>query len=93
MGNFFHTPKAKQYNLQPRFWDPEKEEREKRERRRNAEMGAKNEDGSYQPYISRGEFRKGLSQTKWGSKNQRKSKVRLLILVILLALMVYLILK
>ncbi|HKM94781.1 MAG TPA: hypothetical protein VJY41_14110 [Prolixibacteraceae bacterium] len=93
MGNFFHTPKAKQYNLQPRFWDPEKEEREKRDRRRNAEMGVKNDDSTYQPYISRGEFKSGLSKKKLGANSQRKSNIRLLILVTLLALMVYLILK
>jgi hypothetical protein len=89
MARFFFTPKPKQFNIEPRYWDPEKEKREARERRIKAEMGIKDKDGEYQPYISKGEFRKGLSKGKWSARSQRrKSNIRLLILIILLALLI-----
>ena len=33
MGGFFHTPKPKKFKIEPRYWDPEKEEREDRIKR------------------------------------------------------------
>ena len=94
MAKFFYTPKPKNFKVEPRYWDPEKEKREARERRIKAEMGIKNEDGTYQPYISKGDFRKGLSKGKWSARSQRRrSNTRLLILVVLLAALLYLMLK
>lgn len=83
MAKFFHTPKPRQYNLKPRYWDPEQEERDTRNRRRNAELGIK-EDGDFKPLISKGEFRKGMTQSKWSAQSQRKkTNTRLLVLIAL----------
>ncbi len=58
------------FNFRPRYWDPEKEEREERERRIKAELGiAEDDDRAYIPnmqgkftrmYRERKEARKGL---------------------------------
>lgn len=94
MGGFFHIPKAKQFNITPRYWDPEKEEREARYRRSRTEAGVEDDSGEYKPYIPRGEFKRGLSEGKWSVKNQRrKSSTRLLFLIIILALLLFLMLR
>lgn len=93
MAKFFHTPKPRKFNLQPRYWDPEKEEREARDRRINAEMGIK-EDGDFKPHISKGDFRKGLSDGKWSvGAQRRKSNNRLVILFVIAAVLLWLMLK
>lgn len=94
MAGFFHTPKAKRYNVTPRYWDPEKEEREARYRRSRAKAGVKDENGEFKPYIPRGEFKRGLSDGKWSVKNQRrKSTTRLLLLLAIMAVLVFLMLR
>lgn len=94
MANFFYTPKPKKFKIEPRFWDPEKEKREARERRINAELGIKNEDGTYQPYISKGDLKKGLSKGKWNVQTQRRrSNTRLLVLIVLIVGLLYFMLK
>ncbi|MCF8359518.1 MAG: hypothetical protein K9H26_12210 [Prolixibacteraceae bacterium] len=90
----FYTPKPKQYKVEPRFWDPEKEKREARERRIKAELGIRDEDGVYRPYLSKGDFRRGLANTKWApSIQRRRSGIRFLVLVALLAALLYFILR
>ena len=94
MAKFFYTPKPKKFRVEPRYWDPEKEKREARERRIKAELGIKNEDGTYQPYIAKGDFRKGLPKGKWNAGAQRRrSNTRLLVLIALLGALLYLMLK
>jgi hypothetical protein len=94
MANFFHIPKPKGFNIKPRYWDPEKENRENRERRINAELGIKEEGGGYRPYIGKGAFREGMSKGRWNSnKQRRKSNIRLLIIFLLLLLLLYLFMK
>lgn len=94
MAGFFHTPKPKSFIVEPRYWDPKKEERENRERRIKAEMGIKDEDGTYRPYISKGEFKKGMMQGKWSAKKQRRrSNTRLLVIVVLLVILLYLMMR
>ena len=93
MAKFFHTPKPRKFNIEPRYWDPEKEEREARKRRINAELGIK-EKGEYKPLISKGEFRKGLSNGKWSpSVQRRKTNTRLLIFIVLAAALIWYMLK
>ncbi|MDA3930277.1 MAG: hypothetical protein PF541_15110 [Prolixibacteraceae bacterium] len=93
MAGFFHTPKPKKFDIKPRYWNPEKEEQEARKRRRNAELGIK-EEGEFAPHINKGEFRKGLSNGKWSAQSQRrKSNTRLLILVVIVAIAIYFMLK
>jgi len=90
----FQTPKPRQFKVEPRYWDPKKEKREARERRIKAELGIKDEDSSYVPYIGKGDFRKGFSDGKWNVKVQRRrSNTRLLIIVVILAMLIYFMLK
>lgn len=89
MANFFSTPKPKSFHIEPRYWDPKKEEREARQRRINAELGI-DDGGEYKAYIPKGEFRKGMSKGKFSAQVQRrKSNTRLLVLVVLIAGIVY----
>jgi len=93
IGKFFHTPKPKQFNFPPRFYDPDKEEREERVRRIKEEMGIveeKDTSGPYRPNI-KGQFRQAKG---WGSRSseqaRRSSNTRLIILILILALIFYL---
>jgi hypothetical protein len=93
IGKFFYTPRARQFNFKPRFYDPEKEEREERERRIKEELGIVNEkkaeSRNFRPNI-KGQFRNadGLSRS---SEDARKSQnKRLLYLIAILALIFYL---
>ena len=94
IGKFFHTPRAKQFNITPRFYDPDKEEREERERRIKEELGIVDEkvdDGKpYRPNI-RGQFRAaGGWQAKSSEKARKTSNTRLIILILILCLVFYL---
>lgn len=95
MAKFFHTPKPKGFHVEPRYWDPIKEERENRERRIKAELGIKDEEGStYRPYISKGAFKQGMSKGKWhASRERKKTNTRLLIIVLLLLAILYFMMK
>lgn len=93
MARFFHTPKPKKFNIEPRYWDSEREEWETRKRRIHAEMGIKDENDS-KPNISKGEFRKGMSHDKWSANNQKKkSNSRLLLLILMAIALLWYILK
>lgn len=63
MFELFKKPEYRRFNLQPRYWDPEKEERELREKRIRAELGLKNDDGRYIPNIQ-GQFRQEYERRK-----------------------------
>ncbi|MBP7508232.1 MAG: hypothetical protein KA807_10445 [Prolixibacteraceae bacterium] len=96
MANFFSTPKPRQFNVTPRYWNPEKEQREMRERRIKSELGiSDNTDGKYTPYIAPGAFRQGLTRGKWGgTRSQRKSSnTRVLIILAILALLLFFMFK
>jgi hypothetical protein len=94
IGKFFHTPATKKFNLTPRFWDPDKKEREEREQRIREELGIpKEKEESSKPYKSniKGQFRQaqgGLSRSS--EKERRASNTRLIILIMIFALIVYL---
>ena len=93
MGNFFHTPKPKQFKFSPRFYDPEKEEFEQREQRIKEELGIaieKTFDGkSYRERI-RGSFRhQGRSNSKTSDEARRSQNTRLIIMIVVLALIFY----
>lgn len=95
IGKFFYTPTAKKFHITPRFYDPDKEEREERERRIKEELGIKeekkNNNGSYRPNI-RGQFRRAQEGFSRSSEKARKaSNTRLIILIVILSLIFYLI--
>ena len=94
IGKFFHTPGARQFHITPRFYDPDKEEREERERRIKEELGIvddKVDDGKpFRPNI-RGQFRSADGwKTKSSEKARRTSNTRLIILFLILSLVFYL---
>ena len=94
MGRFFNKPEHKRFNINPRFWDPDKEEREEREKRVKAELGIKDEDEQYIPNI-KGKFTTQFKEHYNKAKSERRrSTVRLfLILIILLLAAFYLLMK
>ena len=90
IGKFFHTPAAKKFSITPRFYDPDKEEREERERRIKEELGIvdeKTEGGKpYRPNI-RGSFRMAQEGfTKSSEQARKSSNTRLIILILILDL-------
>ncbi|HKI87957.1 MAG TPA: hypothetical protein VKA38_02945 [Draconibacterium sp.] len=94
IGKFFHTPAAKQFHITPRFYDPDKEEREDRERRIKQELGIVDDKVDdrrpYRPNI-RGQFRSAQGwQAKSSERARRTSNTRLIILILILCLIFYL---
>lgn len=94
IGKFFHTPNAKQFNFKPRFYDPDKEERDERVRRMKEELGIvdenKKDPKNFRPNI-KGQFRNSDGWQSKSSDTARKSQNRRLIwLFVILALVFYL---
>ena len=94
IGRFFYLPGTKKFNITPRFYDPDKEEREDRERRIKEEMGIadekKDDISNYRPNI-KGSFRMAQGgATKTSEDARRASNRRLIILILILALIMYL---
>ena len=94
IGKFFHTPKSKQFNIRPRFYDPDKEERDDRERRIKEELGIADEkadDGKpFRPNL-KGQFRNPDGWQAKSSKGARRAQnKRLIFLFLILALVFYL---
>jgi len=94
IGRFFHLPSSKGFSITPRFYDPDKEEREERERRIKEGMGIfeeKKDSGKlYRPNV-KGQFRttqSGFSKTT--EQARRKSNTRLIVLILTLSLIFYL---
>jgi len=84
---FLHTPKNKRFNFQPRYYDEDREELEKRVQKIKREMGVEDEDGEkpYVPHIKgqmRGYFKKNVEQ-------KRKSTIRLVVILVVLFAIVY----
>lgn len=93
IGKFFHTPRTKQFKVRPRFYDPDKEERDERERRIKEELGIveeKVDDGK--PFRSsiKGQFRDGDGWAKSSSSARKSQNKRLIFLILILALVFYL---
>ena len=94
IGRFFYLPGTKKFNITPRFYDPDKEEREDRERRIKEEMGIadekKDDFNNYRPNI-KGRFRMAQEGAVKSSEDARRaSNRRLIILILILALIMYL---
>ena len=56
--SFFNTPKNRRFNLEPRYYDPVKEELSERESRIRHEMGLNNQEEQYKGPSIRGSFKK-----------------------------------
>ncbi|MFA8434051.1 MAG: hypothetical protein ACEPOZ_06000 [Marinifilaceae bacterium] len=86
---FFNKPEHKRFHIEPRYWDPAKEEREERIRNAKAELGIKDEDGAYIPNIKgrmRSDLRHKLEDTR---TLRRKSNLRLLVILAILLVAAY----
>jgi len=86
---FIKLPDYKRFNYTPRYWDPEKEERENRTRMIKHEMGIDMPSDPLRTTIKRGSFRQARQNAK--VKAGRSSNIRLLIILAVLFLIAYLI--
>lgn len=90
MARLFHTPRPNEFDVKPRFWDKEKEEREVRFHRAHVGEDRDHEGDEYISSISKGSFRSNPIEAKWSvSKVKRTSNRRLLALIVLLALALF----
>lgn len=94
IGGFFHTPQTKQFSFKPRFHDPNKDERDDRERRIKEELGIVDEEKrdlkNFSPRI-KGQFRNPDAwQSKSSAPARKAQNKRLIYLVVVLALIFYL---
>ncbi|GET30738.1 hypothetical protein [Prolixibacter sp. SD074] len=96
---FFHVPRSKDFYMPYRFYDPRKEEMADREARIKAELGIKEEGGqdkvtpgTYKTSI-KGSFRQGLSRGLYARQQRRKSNIRVIVILVLLALLAFYMLK
>lgn len=82
----FKKPEYKRFNLKPRYWDPEKEAREAREKRIRAELGLTDDNGQYIPDV-RGQFRQEFEKRKAARSSFSSSyTLRLFMILIMLFL-------
>ena len=94
IGRFFYIPGTKKFHITPRFYDPDKEEQDERERRIREELGIpeeKKDDGKpYRPNI-KGQFRIAQGGRSKSTENARRaSNIRLIVLIVILVLIFYL---
>jgi len=85
---FIKLPGHKQFNYSPRYWDPEKEEREDRIRQIKAEMGIEISSDPNRSTIKRGSFRQARQKAK--VKATRTSNLRLVVILAVLLMLAYL---
>ncbi len=81
---FFKTPKNKQFNYKPVFYDKKKEEREKR-----LKSALEDDGGDYQQAL-RDRIRMRWQRTA-GNKDKKSSNQRLLIIILIISVLVYLV--
>jgi len=85
---FIKLPGHKQFNYSPRYWDPEKEAREKRIRQIKQEMGVEMPSDPNRSTIKRGSFRQARQKAK--VKATRSSNLRLVVILAVLLMLAYL---
>ncbi|HAN19934.1 MAG: hypothetical protein A2X13_11055 [Bacteroidetes bacterium GWC2_33_15] len=85
---FFHTPKSKQFNYKPRYYDERKEELENRINQIKKEMGKEDLSDSEKPYTSniKGQIRRSGKRTK---VSKDKSNLRLILIIVILFALIY----
>ena len=93
MGLFFRKqPTPRRYYHKPIYWDPAKEEREKRIQKAEAEAQSER-DGTYRVKLQRGDFRRMISNSPMDERNRsaRKANYGLIAALLLLLVLVYII--
>ncbi len=83
---FFKTPKVRQFHHEYIYYDPKKEEREKRERRIRAELGLEKSDDNLS-LMRKGVFQEKRKNVK--SSSEARQKRVLILAVAIAALIVY----
>jgi len=86
--SFIKLPRHKRFEYTPRYWDPEKEEREERVRQIKREMGIEVPSDPTRTTIRRGSFRQRQKQKV---KATRASNIRLIVILAALFIISYLI--
>lgn len=92
--SFFKVPEHKRFEYIPRYWNPEKEEREARLKRIQEEMGATSNTSDGKPYVPniRGSFRREFDRTrksKPGLKGMLKIRSLIMIVTVLLFVVIF----
>ena len=85
---FIKLHQYKKFSYAPRYYDPEKEEREERVRRIKQEMGIDVPRDPNKTTIRRGSFRQASRNTK--VKATRGTNIRLLVILAVLLMIAYL---
>ena len=86
---FFKKPEHKRFNIEPRYWDPAKEERDERENRMKSELGMTDDKGQYIPNV-KGQLRRSLRHKNTDVRqSNKKSNIRLFIILVILLLIAY----
>ncbi|MFT5749747.1 MAG: hypothetical protein ACI93S_001010 [Ancylomarina sp.] len=86
---FFKKPEHKRFNIEPRYWDPAKEERDERENRIKSEIGMTDDNGQYMPNV-KGQMKRSLRHKGTDVRqSNKKSNIRLFIILLILLLVAY----
>lgn len=83
MFGLLKKPEYRRFNLKPRYWDPEKEERELRDKRIKAELGIKENEEEYIPNIQ-GQFRREYEKRKMSRSSVSSARTIRLFMILLL---------
>ncbi len=84
--SFFKINRNRRFNFIPRYYDPQKENLEKRIKSIEQEMGVK-EGEAYRPSIRKGQMTNYFNRKK--GKAQKQSNIRLIIILLVLFLVSY----
>jgi len=84
--SFFKINRNRRFNFIPRYYDPQKENLEKRIKSIEQEMGVK-EGEAYRPSIRKGQMTNYFNRKK--GKAQKQSNIRLIIILLVLFLISY----
>ena len=85
---FVKLPTHRRFNYSPRYWDPEKEEREVRIRQIKQEFGVEMKLDPNRSTITRGSIRQASQKVK--VKASKTANIRLAIILAVLLLLAYL---
>lgn len=83
---FFKIPRHRQFNYQPLYYNPEKEERESRNQEIRKEMGIVEVEKEYKPTIRRGSMQSYFKANKRATRN---SNLRLVLIIVFLLFLAY----
>ena len=83
MFELFKKPEYRRFIVHRRYWDPENEERELREKRIRAELGLKDENGQYIPHVQ-GQFRREYEKRKVARNSISPARTIRLFMILLL---------